>query len=422
MADLHNTPIVIDNGSGTIRAGYAGEDLPKCFFPSFVGRPKHLRVLAGGLEGDVFIGNRAQELRGLLKLRYPLAHGIVTDWDDMERIWQYIYTDELKTLSEEHPVLLTEAPLNPRANRDTAAQILFETFNVPALYTSIQAVLSLYASGRTTGIVLDAGDGVSHAVPVYEGFAIPSSIRRIDVAGRDITEHLQTLLRKQGSVFHTSAEKEIVKQIKEKTTYIALDPKKEEKEWLAASNRGGGGGSGGADSKAVEYTLPDGQKLKIGSERFRAPEILFDPEIIGLEYPGLHQLVVDAIGRTDMDLRKALFGNIVLSGGSTMIKGFGDRLLHEVQRLAVKDMRIKIFAPPERLYSTWIGGSILAGLSTFRKMYVGIEEWHESKSGTPFSSSSLVIWRLEIEWVCGEGDVVLTGGHADPEIIHQKFA
>ncbi|GAB1737387.1 hypothetical protein NU219Hw_g1532t1 [Hortaea werneckii] len=381
MADLHNTPIVIDNGSGTIRAGYAGEDLPKCFFPSFVGRPKHLRVLAGGLEGDVFIGNRAQELRGLLKIKYPLEHGIVTDWDDMERIWQYIYTDELKTLSEEHPVLLTEAPLNPRQNRDTAAQILFETFNVPALYTSIQAVLSLYASGRTTGIVLDAGDGVSHAVPVYEGFAIPSSIRRIDVAGRDVTEHLQTLLRKQGSVFHTSAEKEIVKNIKEKTSYIAWDPKKEEKEWMSSA------AGRGAESKAVEYPLPDGQKLRIGPERFRAPEILFDPEIVGSEWPGLHQIVVDAINRTDMDLRKALFGNIVLSGGSTMIKGFGDRLLHEVQRLAVKDMRIKIFAPPERLYSTWIGGSILAGLSTFRKMYVSIDDWHEN-----------------------------------PEIIHQKFA
>ncbi|KAM3425364.1 Actin-like protein [Cercospora zeina] len=392
MGDLHNTPIVIDNGSGTIRAGYAGEDRPRSYFPSFVGRPKHLRVLAGGLEGDVFIGKRAEELRGLLKLRYPLEHGIVTDWDDMEKIWHHIYTDELKTLSEEavleaagltsaqHPILLTEAPLNPRANRDMAAQILFETFNVPALYTSIQAVLSLYASGRTTGIVLDAGDGVSHAVPVYEGFAIPNSIRRIDVAGRDVTEELQRLLRKGGSVFHTSAEKEIVKQIKEKVSYVALDPKKEEKEWLNVSSRGG-------ESKTMEYTLPDGKKLKIGSERFRATEILFEPELIGLEWPGLHQIVVDSINRTDMDLRKALFGNIVLSGGSTMIKGFGDRLLHEVQRLAVKDMRIKIFAPPERLWSTWIGGSILAGLSTFRKMYVTIDDWHEN-----------------------------------PDIIHQKFA
>ncbi|KAK6604941.1 actin [Botrytis cinerea] len=371
MADtLHNAPIVLDNGSGTIRAGFAGDDLPKCYFPSFVGRPKHLRVLAGALEGDVFIGQRAQELRGLLKIKYPLEHGIVTDWDDMERIWEYVYGEGLKTLSEEvTPRFINRATSKPRSNRDTAAQILFETFNVPALYTSIQAVLSLYASGRTTGIVLDAGDGVSHAVPVYEGFAMPSSIRRIDVAGRDVTEYMQTLLRKAGYVFHTSAEKEVVRMIKEKVSYVAGDPKREEKEWSGAKL---------GDGKVVEYALPDGNKIKIGAERFRAPEILFDPEIIGLEYPGIHQIVVDAINRTDLDLRKSLFGNIVLSGGSTLTKGFGDRLLHEVQRLAVKDMRIKIFAPPERKYSTWIGGSILAGLSTFRKMWVSIDDWHEN--------------------------------------------
>ncbi|CRK25730.1 hypothetical protein BN1723_019214, partial [Verticillium longisporum] len=233
---LHNAPIVLDNGSGTIRAGFAGDDLPKCYFPSFVGRPKHLRVLAGALEGEVFIGQKAAtELRGLLKIRYPLEHGIVTDWDDMEKIWEYVYGEGLKTLSEEHPVLLTEPPLNPRSNRDIAAQILFETFNVPALHTSIQAVLSLYASGRTTGIVLDSGDGVSHAVPVYEGFAMPSSIRRIDVAGRDVTEYMQTLLRKSGYVFHTSAEKEVVRLIKESVTYVAHDPRKEEKEWIQRS-------------------------------------------------------------------------------------------------------------------------------------------------------------------------------------------
>ncbi len=189
---------------------------------------------------------------------------------------------------------------------------------------------------------------------------MPSSIRRIDVAGRDVTEYMQTLFRKSGYVFHTSAEKEVVRDIKERTGYVALDPRKEEKEWMQSGGRG--------DGKIVEYTLPDGQKMKIGAERYKAPEILFDPEIIGLEYPGIHQIVVDAINRTDMDLRKSLFGNIVLSGGSTLTKGFGDRLLHEVQRLAVKDMRIKIFAPPERKYSTWIGGSILAGLSTFRKV------------------------------------------------------
>ena len=117
---------------------------------------------------------------------------------------------------------------------------------------------------------------------------------------------------------------------------------------------------------------------QIGPERFRAPEILFDPEIIGLEYPGVHQIVVDAINRTDLDLRKSLYSNIVLSGGSTLTKGFGDRLLTELQKLAVKDMRIKIFAPPERKYSTWIGGSILAGLSTFRKVSARSCYWFDT--------------------------------------------
>ncbi|KAF8640926.1 hypothetical protein AX17_000573 [Amanita inopinata Kibby_2008] len=318
--------------------------------------------MAGGLEGDVFIGRRAQEFRGLLKIKYPMEHGIVTDWDDMERIWNWIYTEELGTLSEEHPVLLTEAPLNPRSNRDVAAQIFFDTFNVPALFTSVQAVLSLYSTGRTTGIVLDSGDGVTHAVPVFEGFSMPHAIRRVDIAGRDVTDHLQLLLRKSGHHLHTTAEREVVRTIKEKCCYVALHPAKEEKDTLG---------------RAEDFRLPDGNIVQLGPERFRAPEILFNPELIGQEYAGVHQVVVDSINRVDLDLRKSLFSNVVLSGGSTLCRGFGDRLLNEVKKLALKDVKIKIYAPPERKYSTWIGGSILAGLSTFKKMWVSAEEYQE---------------------------------------------
>lgn len=380
---LTNQPVVIDNGSGSIKAGFAGQDAPKCFFPSFVGRPKHPRVMAGAIEGDLFIGRKAQELRGLLKIKYPMEHGIVTDWEDMERIWNHVYSDELETLSEEHPVLLTEAPLNPRSNRDMAAQIFFETFNVPALFTSIQAVLSLYSSGRTTGIVLDSGDGVTHAVPVYEGFSMPNAIRRVDVAGRDVTENLQTHLRKAGYHLHTSAEKELVRIIKEKCCYVALNPAKEEKDI----------------KQHEEFKLPDGNTLRLGPERFRAPEILFNPELIGQEFPGIHQVIVDSINRTDLDLRKNLFSNIVLSGGTTLTKGFGDRMLAEVKRLAVREMKIKIFAPPERKYATWIGGSILAGLSTFKKMWVSAEEYNEDpdvihkKVSTQAGDGKKEIWR-----------------------------
>lgn len=303
-----------------------------------------------------------------------MDHGVVTDWDDMEKIWSHLYTKELRIESEEHPLLLTEAPLNPRKNREKAAQIFFETFNVPALYVSIQAVLALYATGRTTGLVLDSGDGVTHTVPVYQGFSIPTAIQRTDIAGRDITEYLQILLRKSAGINLTSsAEREIVRNIKERHCYLSLDPRKEEEQ---ESYRITGTTSG--DRPPEVYRLPDNKEIRLGSERFRAPEILFQPLEIGSEAKGVHQLLWDSISRVDLDLRPALYESIILSGGSTLTRGFGERLLSEIKSLAKEKTTIKIFAPPERKYSTWIGGSILGGLSTFKKMWVSSDEYREN--------------------------------------------
>ena len=314
---------------------------------------------------EYYVGQEAMEMKGLMKLNYPIEHGIVNDWPAMERLWHYTFYTDLRIDPSEHPVLLTEAPLNPRENREKMVEIMFETFNVPALYIATQAVLSLYASGRVTGCVIDIGDGVSHVVPIYEGFAMGHAIQRVNLAGRDVSNYLQRLLRQNGHAFISSGEREIVRDIKEKLCYVAVDPEKE----ILLSKR--------ISQMEKSYMLPDGETVSIGMERFLAPECFFNPGVLGKELPPLDDIIVGAIGECEVDLRRELYSNIILSGGSTMFPGIKERLSMEIKEQIADSVDVKILAPPERMYSVWIGGSILSSLKTFHNMWLTRREYKE---------------------------------------------
>jgi actin, other eukaryote len=359
-----NKTLVIDNGSDMSKVGLAVYGFTPNVFPTIVGRPKQNSIIEGMEEKDCYIGDEAKSKRGILTIHFPIEHGVITNWEDMEKIWYHTFYNELRVTPEEHPVLLSETPLNPKKNKEKMTQIMFETFSTPAMYIAIQAVLSLFASGRKTGIIIDAGDTVSHTVPVYEGYAIPHAISRLDFAGRDLTEYMMKILTERYP-FKTFSPRDI----KEKLSYVAIDFDEEMKK--------------ASESTELEksYELPDGNIITVGNERFRCPEVLFQPNFVDVKDGGIHEATFNTIEKCDIEIRKDLNENIVLSGGTTMFDGIDDRVTKELTNLLPKSMKIKVVAPPERKYSGWIGGSILGSLSTFQQMWISKDEYEEFGPG-----------------------------------------
>jgi len=364
--------LVIDNGSLMIKAGFAGDDAPRAVFPSIVGRPRHTDAMDSKNWKDSYVGDEARSKLGILNIKNVIQRGIVTDWDDMEMIWYHTFYNELRVAPEEHPVLLTESPTNPRANREKMTEIMFESFNTPALYVAMQAALSLYASGRASGVVLEIGDGVTHAVPIYLGSVLHDAILRMDIGGRDLTGYLMKLLTQRGYSFTTSADREIVRDMKEKLCYVSVDFDAEMSKAASPSDL------------EKSYVLPDGQIITIGDERFRCPEVLFKPELLSedednrIEFPGVHEMIYNSVMKCDADVRHDFYRNVILSGGTSLFNGIVDRMRKELLALAPPNWKTYIVAPPERQYSAWIGGSILASLSTFEELCISKEDYDEN--------------------------------------------
>lgn len=357
-----NVPIVLDNGSLLSKSGFAGDDSPRSIFTSVVGRPRHSSLMIN--TRDTFIGDDAVARRGMFSMKYPIENGIITNWDDIEKIWHYTFYDELRIDPNEHPILLAEDPFNPKSNQEKMTQMMFELFDTPAMYVANQAALSLYASGRTTGCVFDSGDGASRVVPIYDGFALREASTHLEIAGRDMTEYMMRLLIERGYSMTGSSEREILRDMKERRTFIALDYENAQQQSQSSVHD-------------MEYELPDGAIVVLRNERFQCPEVMFQPNLLGRAVPGVHECIYRAIMNCDVDIQPELCSNLVLSGGSSMFPGFGDRLKKEISPLVGNTLNVKVISTAERKYSVWIGGSILASLSSFQDMWMTKEHYEE---------------------------------------------
>ncbi|MCR8433090.1 MAG: actin family protein [Crenarchaeota archaeon] len=368
LPELERPAVVADLGTGFTKAGFAGDDTPRTVFPTVVGYPKYTVVMPEAETLEYYVGRDAIHMRGVLQLVWPLEHAIVTDWDAWEKLMYHLYYKELRTNPQDQALLVTEAPLSPKENRIRMAEVLFETFGVPALYVATQAILSLYAAGRVTGLVVDSGDGVTHIVPVQESYLLAHAVRRLNLAGRDVTRYLAKLLTKRGIYFTSSAEMEIARDIKEKLCYLAVDYKAELEKAKKIPK-----------AVAATYELPDGRVIELVEERFQSPEIMYSPMLIGLEAKPLDELVLDSIFACDIDVRPSMYSNIVVSGGNTMIPNFAQRLEKELKEIVPEKARDKVAveAPEERIYGVFIGGSILASIPAFKKIVVTRKEWSE---------------------------------------------
>lgn len=403
--------VVIDNGTGYTKMGFAGNVEPCFIIPTVVavnesfvsqsrgsGKGSWLAQHDAAVKADLdfFIGEEAlsrSHSSNTYNLSYPIRHGQVENWDTMERYWQQCIFNYLRCDPEDHYFLLTESPLTAPENREYTGEIMFETFNVPGLYIAVQAVLAIAAGYTTskcemTGVVVDAGDGITHIVPVADGYVIGSAIKSIPIAGRDLTLFVQQLMRERGENIPPEDSLEVARRIKEAYCYTCADivkefgkhdrdPEKYIKQWTGTKPKTG-----------ARYSCD------VGYERFLAPEVFFNPEIYSSDYTTPLPVVVDkCIQSSPIDTRRALYKNIVLSGGSTMFKDFPRRLQRDIKkivdaRIGASDARlggevksqavdVNVVGHPIQRFAVWFGGSVLASTPEFYTACHTKEEYEE---------------------------------------------
>jgi actin beta/gamma 1 len=363
---MANLTVILDIGQFATKCGFAGEDNPSLVFFTIVGQTKYQQIDFdyGGIRKDeYFIGDEIQSL-GLYKIFYPIEKGIIQDWGYFEKIIDYIFYN-LRVDPSLVNVLFATHPLFPRKDLEKLFELFLEHYQCMAFYPVLDSMLTLYSGGFQTGLVIEIGDSITRIVPIYEGYKLDHAIKYLEIAGRTLTRYMEKILGETGYSADSSIRRELVRALKEKACFVSLDYKE--------------------DLKRVEqyekpYSLPDGSTIKLSKQRFQVPELLFNPTS-ELEETPLPEAILDVIEMCDLDIRPDLLNNIFLSGGSSMFPNIKSRIYQELEvglaKRKKKSQTIKIIAPRERVFSVWVGGSILAMIPEFSKNWITRAKYYQ---------------------------------------------
>ncbi len=354
-----NLTVVLDIGQFSAKAGFAGEDMPSQIFFTIVGTPKYRQIdyeYAGVRKDDFYVGDEIQSI-GLYKIFYPINKGIIQDWLSFEKIIDYIFYN-LRVDPSLVNVLFSVHPLFPHSDLKKLFELFLEKYQCRAFYPVLDSMLTLYAGGFQTGLVVEIGDSLTRITPIYQGYKLDHAIKYLDIGGRTLTRFMEKILAERGFSVDSSIRRELVRALKEKACFVSLDYKEDLKR---------------VEQYEKEYSLPDGSTISLARERFEVPELLFNPSM-ELEEISLPEAIMDVVEMCDLDVRPDLLNNIFLSGGSSMFPNIKSRIYQELEielaRRNKKNQVIKIIAPRERIFSVWVGGSILAMIPEFEQNWV----------------------------------------------------
>ena len=355
--------VVIDVGSGLVKAGFGGEDGPRSIFNTIVGTPKQVGLMVGMELKERYVGDDAISKYEIMNFSYPIQRGEVTDWDKFENLMHYLLYSEMKVVPEEVSILITESPRTSRENREKLTEILFETFNVKRLHIANSSMLGLFSYGKTSGLIVDSGFNITSTVPVYEGYPLSHASIRINIGGEDLSKNLLSMIQNNLDENYIDIKGRILADdIKEKLGYLLLNKDDDD------------------DVKDVTYELPDGKKIELSKELYKANEILFSPNEENEKEKGLlsiKNMVIDSINKCDNEIKNDIKENICLTGGTTLLKNFPEKLKNELSESS-EGANFNLSAEQERLFSTWIGGSIVSSLDNFQFMWVNKKEYTDN--------------------------------------------